>query len=157
MMKAHIQIDDELAVKAFRKALRFQAVKEVLSFYSKALMVVWIVVAVADAVLGAEHLIKWHLLFLAGLAVIGSIYSYVQWEKKLAQTKGWSFYAELDHLGVTTRSPNEARYEWDAYTGYTEYDDYLQIAGPNGAISFLPKTPELFEVIEFTKDKIPRK
>jgi hypothetical protein len=157
MMEVHIQIDDELAVRGYRKALRRKAVDDIIGFYMPKLMMVWIVIAIADALAGASHLIILHLLFLTGLTVAASIYSYIEWERKISQLSGWSFYARLDEMGVTTTNPQENWYEWSSYTGYREFDDYLEIERLPGEISFLPKTPELFEAIEFTKEKIPPK
>ncbi|HEX8370483.1 MAG TPA: hypothetical protein VF604_18195 [Pyrinomonadaceae bacterium] len=157
MIEARIQIDDELAVKGYRKALRFKALKEHAYFYASKLAIVWAVIACADALLGAEHLIKPHFFFLLALSVAATVYGYIKWDKKISELKGWSFYAKLDEMGVTTMNPHENRYEWSSYTGYREFDDYLEIERLPGEISFLPKTPDLFQVVEFTKEKIPPK
>ncbi|HEX8250814.1 MAG TPA: hypothetical protein VF599_21755 [Pyrinomonadaceae bacterium] len=157
MIEAQIQIDDELAVKGYRKALRYKAAKDIAYFYASKLMIVWVVIAVADALFGAEHLIKPHFFFLLALGAAASVYSYRDWNKKISELKGWSFSARLDEMGVATTSPQESWYEWSSYAGYREFDDYLEIERLPGEISFLPKTPELFQVIEFTKEKIPAK
>ena len=156
-MEVKIQIDDELVVRAYRKAMRHKAVNDIIYFYASKLMVIWLVVAFADAYAGAARLIPLHLLFLSGLGVAASVYNYLDWEKRVAQMKGWSFEATLDEMGVTTRVPHENWYEWSSYKGYKEFDDYLEIERLPGEISFLPKTPDLFEAIQFTKEKIPEK
>jgi hypothetical protein len=157
MIEAQVKIDDELAVKGYRKALRFKALKEHAYYYSSKLAVVWVVVAFADALFGAPHLIAPHFFFLLALSVAATAYGFFQWDKRIGELKGWSFYARLDEMGVTTRNPQENWYEWNSYAGYREFDDYLEIERLPGEISFLPKTPELFQVIEFTKEKIPPK
>lgn len=157
MIEVQVQIDAELAVKGYKKALRHKAVNDIIYFYASKLMVVWLVVAFADAYAGAARLIPLHLLFLSGLGIIASVYSYLDWEKRVSQMKGWSFDATLNEMGVTTRSPQESWYEWSSYKGYKEFDDYLEIERLPGEISFLPKTPDLFEAIRFTKEKIPEK
>lgn len=157
MLEARVQIDDELAVKGYRRALRFKALQEQAYFYSSKLAVVWVVVAIADALFDAPHLIAPHFFFLLALSVAATFDGYLRWNKKIAAMRGWSFYARLDEMGVATTFPQENWYEWSSYTGYREFDDYLEIERLPGEISFLPKTPELFQVIEFTKEKIPQK
>jgi hypothetical protein len=157
MIEAHVQIDDELAVKGFKRALRAKAIKDISHYYATNLMIVWMVIAVADVVLGAAHLMFSHFLVMAGLWIVASVAGYYDWTKRIAQTKGWSFDAKLDEQGVIINASQKNRVNWDHYTGYKEYDDYLQIEAGEGEISFLPKTPELFEVIEFTKQMISRK
>jgi hypothetical protein len=80
------------------------------------------------------------------------------------KTEGWEFIAKLDDTGVTTRAPQdviqdamneESRYEWSFYQSFKDYEDYLQITDINGGITFVPKTVELMELVEFTKNKIP--
>jgi hypothetical protein len=157
MIEAQIRIDDELAVKGYRKALRYKTAKDIVYFYASKMMIVWVVIAVADAFFGGEHLIKPHFFFLLALGAAASVYSYLKWDKEISELRGWSFFARLDEMGVTTTSPQENWYEWSSYKGYREFDDYLEIERLPGEISLLPKTPELFEVIEFTKEKIPPK
>lgn len=157
MIEAQVQVDDELAVKGYRKALRRKAVDDIIAFYTPRLLVVWLVVAFVDVVADVGHLIIPHMLALLALTVAAAIHNYLDWDKRVAQMKGWSFYARLDEMGVTTRSPQENWYEWSSYKGYREFDDYLEIERLPGEISFLPKTPDLFRAIEFTKEKIPRK
>jgi hypothetical protein len=157
MLEVRVQIEDELAVKGYRKALRRNAIDNIIYFYMPKLLAAWLVVAFVDAVAGAGHLIIPHMLALSGLVFVASIYSYFEWEKKISRLKGWNFYARLDEMGVTTMNPQENWYEWSSYKGYREFDDYLEIERLPGEISLLPKTPELFEAIEFTKQKIPQK
>jgi hypothetical protein len=64
---------------------------------------------------------------------------------------GYSFNAVLDDEGVEVSGEKT---NWDAYVGYIEYDDYLEIHGPDRAISFLPKTEDLKEVVTLTMLKI---
>ncbi|HSK72213.1 MAG TPA: hypothetical protein VK892_10990 [Pyrinomonadaceae bacterium] len=157
MLEAHIQIDDELAAKGYKRALKGKAIRDIAKFYSNYLIVIWVVVAVADGLMGAGHLIFPHLVVIFGLWIAAIFLGYNQWTKQVAAIKGWSFYAKLDEQGVIiTRSENE-RLNWNFYKNYKEYDDYLEIESSQGEITFLPKTPELFEVVEFTKQKISQK
>lgn len=157
MLEAHIEIEDKLAVKGFKRAMQGKAITDIAKFYANYLIIIWIVIAVADGILGAGHLIFYHLLVIAGLWIVATAYGYLDWSKRIAQIKGWSFHAKLDEQGViVTRSENE-RLNWNFYKNYKEYDDYLQIECTNGNFTFVPKTPELFELVEYTKEKIPRK
>lgn len=112
---------------------------------------------VANRLGDAEHLIGLHAKLFLGIWVIISAYEYVNWYRRIGDTDGWSFYAELDEAGVNTNAAAKNRIEWDSYVSYEEYEDYLQINDKRGGISFLPKTPDLFEAIEFTKRKIQKK
>jgi len=154
MLEAYVKIDDELVVKGFRKALRFKAVKDISVYFASLFAIVWIVIAFADAVMGQADLIRFHFLFLFGLWVVASVVGYVEWYVKLSKTKGWDFYAKIDDESVITSTSQENRNNWNLYKSYEEFEDYLQINGHQGEITFLPKTPELFEIIELTKQKI---
>ena len=131
--------------------------KDISAYFASIFVIVWIVIAFADAVMGQADLIRFHFLFLFGLWIIASVVSYIEWYKKIAKTKGWSFYAKIDDESVVTSISQESRNSWSFYKSYEEFEDYLQINGHQGEITFLPKTPELFEMIELTKQKIPSK
>ncbi len=157
MLEAHIEIEDKLAAKGFKRAMRNKAIAELAHYYATNLVIVWIIIAIADGIFGAGHLIFPHLLFIIGLCVAATILGYFDWVKRIDQTKGWSFHAKLDEQGVITDISQETRYNWNYYKNYKEYEDYLQIESSEGTFTFVPKTPELSEMIEFTKQKIPRK
>jgi hypothetical protein len=157
MIEAHIKIDDELAAKGYKKALRFKAVRDISYYYAARLMLVWIVIMIVNGLMNAPELSKVHLLALALVWIGASVHGYLDWSKKIAETRGWSFDARLDARGVTTDTDREQHHDWDYYKGYREFDDYLEIEMGDGGFSFLPKRPELFEVIEYTKEKIPRR
>lgn len=110
MLNAHIQIDDELAVRAMTKAFRFRAIKELISLYGLAFIFVWILVAFADFYWDARHLIIKHFLILFGLWLATVAYGYRDWVKKIKQTTGWSFDAAVDDGGVTANQSAEHRY-----------------------------------------------
>lgn len=157
MLEATIKIEDELAAKGFKRAMQGKALKDNAKFYANYLVIVCVVIALADGFMGAGHLIFTHLTVIFGLWIVATAYGYLDWSKRVSQTRGWSFHAKLDEQGVVvTRSENE-RLNWNFYKNYKEYDDYLQIECTNGNFTFVPKTPELFEIVEFTKEKIPRK
>lgn len=162
MLEAQIKIDHELAVKGFRRALRFKAFQDISYFYAVRLMAVWLVVSLVNALWDRGGLTTIHLIFLAVLWLIVSIHDYYKWHKELAgRTEGWEFIAKLDDGGVATRliqdPQEEVRQDWDFYQSYRDYEDYIQINDTGGGITFLPKTPGLKEIIEFTKNKIPEK
>ena len=84
-------------------------------------------------------------------------YLYIQWRKNLKKhLKGHTFFAKVNDEGVTTRKDEEF-HKWDTYKYFIEYDDYLMFKHIDGSMSFLPKTEELKEIIDFTKTKIPQK
>jgi hypothetical protein len=157
MLEAQIQIEDELAAKGFKRALRGRAIRDIAKFYASYLIIIWVIIAVADGLMGAGHLIFAHLIVILGLWIVATIFGYYDWTKRIAETKGWSFHAKLDEQGVITNISNENRMNWNFYKNYKEYEDYLQIECTNGNFTFVPKTPDLFELVEFTKQKIPQK
>ncbi len=157
MLEAQIQIEDELAAKGFKRALRGKAIRDIAKFYANYLVIIWVIIAVADGLMGAGHLIFAHLIVILGLWIVATTLGYYDWTKRIAETKGWSFHAKLDEQGVITNISNENRMNWNFYKSYKEYEDYLQIESSEGNFTFVPKTPELFELVEFTKQKIPRK
>jgi V8-like Glu-specific endopeptidase len=157
MLEVQIKIEDELAAKGFKRALKNKAIIDHATFYGNYLAVVWIVVAFADGLMGAGHLIFPHLLVIAGLWLVATAYGYSKWLNQISQIKGWDFYAKLDEQGIITTRENEERMNWNYYKNYVEYEDYLQIETTDGTFTFVPKTPELFEVVEFTKQKIAEK
>jgi hypothetical protein len=66
------------------------------------------------------------------------------------------YTAILDDNGVTIKSEvAENHFSWDSYKSYKDYDTYIQINFANEGMSLIPKTPELYEIIEFTKTKLP--
>lgn len=159
MPEAQIEISDTLASTGYKRAMAYRAIVQIGAQYGREAAVIWVVVSIADAIAGAEHLITYHLAFLIAVGLVATATRYYQWKKEVAQMKGWSFHARLDEDGVTINYtlPQEQRYGWNFYKNYVEYDSYLQIEDESGGFSFVPKTPELFELIELTKRKIPEK
>lgn len=160
MLEARVEIPDDIASPGFKRAKTPGALLQIASQYGYNLVVIWAVVAFVDLILRAGYLILPHLAVLTGLWIAATIYRYFAWSKEIAQTRGWTFYAQLDDHGVTLRrdpTEGETRVSWSFYKNYVEYETYLQIEDSTGNFSFLPKTPELFELIEFTKTKIPEK
>jgi hypothetical protein len=160
MLEANVRIDKDLAVKGFRRALKYKAFQNISYFYAIRLMIVWLVISLVNALWGQGYLTSAHLVVLGVLWLGISIHGYYKWDKELAETtEGWEFIARLDDDGVFTypkdRPEDEARYEWSFYHSYREYEDYLEITDINRNVTFLPKTAELLELIEFTKNKIP--
>ncbi len=158
MIEAEIHLSDELAAKALLRSQKRKAIKDSIKILGGFLGLVWIIVAILDFVYQTGSLIFFHFVFLFGLFLILVVTEYYLWKKKIAETNGWSFHAKLDdqEVVVTYTYPEIRRY-WASYKSYEEFDEYLQIESMNGEISFVPKTPELFDLIEFTKRRIPRK
>jgi hypothetical protein len=120
-------------------------------------MIVWFVISFANAMAGEAHLSGYQGLFLIGVWIAASVHGYRKWHRDIGEMEGWEFHARADELGVTTDAASESRKEWSHYSSYIEHDDYLQLNDMTGNITFLPKSPELEEFIEFTKTKIPGK
>ena len=122
MLEAQIKIEDDLAAKGFKRAMQEKAIADNAKFYGSYLIVVWIVIAIADGLMDAGNLIFPHLLVIFGLWIVATVYGYLDWSKRVAQTKGWSFHARLDEQGVITKmSLNEERRNWNFYKNYKEY------------------------------------
>lgn len=159
MLEAKIEISDELAAEGFRRAMSTKALIQIFAAYGGQLAIVWIAISILDAYFGAGYLIPYNLIPLGAIWVYSSLKRYLDWSSKVAATKGWSFYARLDEESVVTNhAASEDRIVgWDFYKNYVEYDDYLQIEDHDGNYTFVPKTPELFPLVEFTKRKIPER
>lgn len=159
MLEARVEIPDELAGKGFKRAMTPTAVPQIAAYYGNRLAALWVVIAIADGLAGAGHLIPYHLAVMVVVWIGATLLRYNEWSKEILAMKGWSFLATLDEEGVTTKHdvPLEHRIAWSHYKNYVEYETYMQIEDVDGHFSFLPKTPELFQLIEFTKGKIPAK
>jgi len=98
-----------------------------------------------------------HLIFIVLFSLTFSIYSSLTWKSELLQeTEDNIYFAKIDDKGVTIKG-EELKIYWEAYQYYKEYDDYILIKLKDSGLTFLPKTKELEEVIEFTKSKIIEK
>lgn len=159
MLEGRIEISDELAAEGFKRAMRRSALVQITSYYGNNLALIWVFVAIVDGIVGAPQLIFWHGLMMIAIGIAASAKKYFDWARDISNLKGWGFRAVLDEDGVTTFSDvsAEQRVNWSHYKNYVEYDSYLQIEDQTGNFSFLPKTPELIQLIEFTKRKIPEK
>ncbi|MBA3769379.1 MAG: hypothetical protein H0X08_02555 [Blastocatellia bacterium] len=158
-LSAHIKIDKDLAVKGYRRALRYGAFGTYLYWYAIRLTVLWVLIAMADGIGGEKDLAPLHAGVLLLVCLGATIYDYIQWYRGIETTiTGWEFDATLDEDGVKTHTevPSDAEYSWDFYTGYREYDDYLEIHDSNKQVTFVPKTVVLAEVVAITKEKIPK-
>ena len=156
MIEANIRIDRDLIIRGYKKAYGMQTLRSGASFYSWRAFAVWLPVALADGFYGRADLIGVHLYILVGLAVAASVHHYFDWTKELSlSARDSELHVALDDEGVIIK--NDKRIEWDSYSYFKEYDEYLEITHSSGDISFLPKTNELANVIIFTKTKIPGK
>ena len=68
--------------------------------------------------------------------------------------EGYSFDVKLDEEGVET---SDQKISWDEYHYFVEFDEYLEIHGPKNSISFVPKTAELHDILEYVRKRIPTK
>ena len=160
MLKAHIKIEKELAVKGWRRAFRFRSFDVFAYYYAIRLMIVWLAVATADAVWGERDLAPIHAVALALIWLGITTYEYVRWYTDLdKKTESWEYDAEVDDDGAVTHSKaeREEKRAWNSYKFYKEYDDYLELHDQDGNVAFLPKTEGLSEVVAFTKMKISQK
>jgi hypothetical protein len=157
MLEAYIQVEKNIAVKGHKRGLRSKAIKDISFYYAWRLFIVWAVIIQTNAIWGGnDKLIFWQSIVFIVLWISASIYEYRDWSKRMDTYEVQSYTAILDDSGVTIRTEiTENRYSWDSYKSYKEYDNYIQINFANEGMSLIPKTPELFEIIEFTKSKLP--
>lgn len=161
MPQANIRVDKDLAARAYKRALRPRTIRDLLPFYAipyfVALLGTLAIVSALDTDYNLDHkalVVRLAGLF-AGLWICQVAVTVYFWQRSLTEEqRGASFHASLDNEGVTVQY-EEIRRPWSDYTAYIEYEDYLQLLGPGGEISFIPKSVELEEVIAFTKEKIP--
>jgi hypothetical protein len=157
MLEAHIKIDKELASRGWLRAMKFRAIRDISYYYASRLMGIWIVILVVNGLMGAPELNGYHLAALGAVWIGASVWRYLEWKKDVNAMAGWEFDAVLDGASVTVTSDSSATRLWSDYKSLREFEDYLEIEDEQGNFSFLPKHPELSELIEFTKQKIPAK
>ena len=160
MLQADIWIDKHLAIKAYKRALQSREIWG-LALGHGVVNIATLLGAVATVIgLDTDYSLD-HQVLLIRLSIFFTILwmfevagGFFYWQRTLRRTtQGWGFHATLDDEGVTTQA-GETKRVWGDYSAYVEYEDYLQLTGPGGEISFLPKRPELTEIIAFTKEKI---
>ena len=159
MLEAQVEISDALAARAYKKAMSHAALSQIAGYYSRNIAILWVVVSIADAIADSAHLITYHFAFLTATLIAAVALQYRKWSKEVDDVKGWSYHAALDEEGVVTTSGTgeTQRMQWSDYKQYVEFDTYLQIDHEDGGFSFVPKSPELFDLLEFTKTKIAEK
>ena len=155
--EAHIKIDKELATRGWLRSMRFRAIKDISYFYASRLMAIWIVILITNGLFGGTYLNGYHLAALEIVWIVASVWRYLEWKKEIEGMSGWDFHAVLDEAGVTMCSDTSSVRSWSEYKSLREFEDYIEIEDEQGKFSFLPKYPELDEIIEFTKTKIPAK
>ena len=159
MISGHVQIERELAIRGWRRAFRFRGLWKLAYYNACELIVIWVVIAIANAIQHQGVLSIFHFEILAIFWVVATLACHIKWYLDIEKnTFGWAFDAILDENGVkVTRSESEKHYDWVSYKAYKEYEDYLEIEDIKGNVTFLPKTEDLAEVISFTKSKLRRK
>ncbi len=156
MIEGKVKVDQSIAAKAYKRAMWFDAVKSLTYFHGIRLAIVWFTITIVNGFFGQEFLNTYHGYTLFVILIGFVLYDYQQWSKKIDETRVEDYVAKLDELGVQIdREFVEERYDWDLYKNYEEYEDYIQINFVNGGMTIIPKTNELYEVIQFTKTKIP--
>jgi hypothetical protein len=116
MLEAYIQVEKDIAVKGYKRALWSKALKECFYYYSWRTFIVWLVVIEVDTIWGGNKLIFWHSIGFIILWISASIYEYTKWSKKMNDYEVPSYTAILDESGVTTKGDvTETRYSWDSY------------------------------------------
>lgn len=90
-----------------------------------------------------------------GFWLISLVYKILRHHFKISTIKDeFSFYVKLDELGVTI---SEEHIPWEHYKFYIEHKSYLEIYDVNQKVSFLPKSNNLNEIINYTKRHIAKK
>ncbi len=115
MLEAQIKIEDDLAAKGFKRALKNRALVDHAKFYGNYLLIVWVAVSVIDGLFGAGELIFIHFLAITVLWLAATAYGYSKWLNQISNLKGWEFHAKLDEQGVITNSENQERINWNFY------------------------------------------
>ena len=157
MIEAKVVVPREIIIEGLAKSRNLKSLLLELYAASSIYFMAWSVVVLVDVVTNNTHLILWHLLALAVLSVVVSLRTYSQYKDELkSKAKSVEYFVKLDDSGVYISHPKK-HYGWEEYQCYIEHDKYLQLMGRNTGVSFLPKTDELSEVIEYTKSKIPNK
>lgn len=155
MIVAHVTIEKELAVRGWRRALRFRSIKNISYFYAVRLTIVWIIISIVNGIFDDGRLTGYHLLALTIVWLVATLARYINWYREIGEnTVGWEFDVVLDDDGVTSKSHSSMTRNWSFYKQYREYDDYLEIEDSDGNITFLPKTNDMQELVEFTKAHI---
>ena len=157
MIEANILIERDLTIKGYKKAYSLTVLKNGTSFYSFRAFVVFLAVAVSDALFGCGDLIGVHLCVISALAVGAAFHNYSEWLDEVTRNaQDYELDVILDDEGLTFKSDNR-RIEWKEYDYFKEYEDYLEITYKAGEVSFLPKRDEYARAIVFTKSKIAKK
>jgi hypothetical protein len=90
--------------------------------------------------------------------LVATVGRYIIWYQEIGEvTVGWEFDVVVDAEGVTSRSDTSVTREWSFYKQYREYEDYLEIEDHDGDITFVPRSTDTQELVEFTKGHIPKK
>lgn len=92
----------------------------------------------------------WLLAFFLLLVTYNFIRTYISIESIKEE---YSFYVKLNEQGVEV---SEKMIPWRDYEYFVEYEDYLEIHGPNKDISFLPKNVDTKEIINYAKAHIKK-
>lgn len=157
-MKEHkITVSKELFHKALIKEKKYSEFIDILKILFSQTILIFLIVILIDKYTHNSNIIYLHTSYIYIVVVSMAAYLYVHWRIILKkELKGYTFTAIVSDEGVVTKQ-NEEFHEWNSYKYFIEYDEYLMIKHKNGGLSFLPKTEELKEIIEFTKTKIPQK
>jgi hypothetical protein len=157
MIEKEITIPKNITIKGVLKSTKYTSFIEDLRGSINLLLFGAGGIILVDLISGNGHLIIWHILSLLIVSGLISLFLHMQWKNDLLQkTKDHTYTVKLDETGVQIISEPK-NYKWGDYLYYVEYEDYLLIMNKEVGISFLPITPELSDIIEYTKKKIPNK
>jgi len=157
MIEKEITIPKEIIVKGLLHSRSFSEFIDNLKGFLYMSCYAASAIILVDSITSNTQLIKWHILSLVTLSLLVAVVTHAQWKKEIInKSKDFTYNAKLDDTGVFLSGVSK-HYNWNQYQYYIEYSDYLLIKGTESGVSFLPKTKELSDVIEFTKTKIPNK
>jgi hypothetical protein len=157
MIEKEITIPKNITIKGILKSTKYISFLQDLRNSINLLLFGLGGIILVDIISGNGYLIIWHMLSLLIVSVFVSQFLHMEWKNDiLEKTKDHTYIVKLDEAGVQIiNKPKNHR--WDDYLYYVEYEDYLLIMNKEVGISFLPITPELSDVIEYAKKKIPNK
>ena len=156
MIEAKVLIPKNIVAKAYLNSDTPYSYLKHIKVSALPYFMAWTGVILVNIITGNKDLIFWHLLAISVFGVLYATYIYKEYEEMYSSNgNDIEYYVRLDNSGVYINQPEQYT-SWDEYKSYVEYDDYIQINSNNG-VTFLPKTEELKDVIQFTKEKIPNK
>ncbi|MCJ8314902.1 MAG: hypothetical protein HRU38_22365 [Saccharospirillaceae bacterium] len=157
MIEKKINIPKEIIKKGLLKSLKYTTLIENIKGSFALCSFFLIGITFVDFVTGNSNLVFLHILSCFVISCLMSIKFFYEWISEVKnETEDFIYSVKLDELGVHIKN-DEYLVKWEEYLYFIEYEDYLLIKIKDSGVSFLPKTLELTDVIEYTKKKVPEK